>query len=269
MNIATPPPEAPLPEAMTSAALDALPGVRHAFLGRHGGVSGGVYASLNCGFGSDDDTGNVAENRARAMACLGLAENSLVTGYQVHAADVAVVEAPWPRGGAPRVDGMATRVPGIALGILTADCAPVLFADPRARVVGAAHAGWRGAQAGILEAVVAAMVELGARREEIRAAIGPAIGRASYEVGPEFPAPFLDEDAANRAFFDPAPRAGHFLFDLKGYAARRLAGAGLTNVCALPGNTCAEDDRYFSYRRACQRGEPDYGRDLSAICLAA
>lgn len=264
MNIAT-----PLPATQTAGPLDALPGVRHAFFGRRGGVSGGIYASLNCGFGSDDNAGNVAENRTRAMACLELMEESLVTGYQIHSAKVAVVEAPWPREEAPRVDGMATRVPGIALGILTADCAPVLFADPRARVVGAAHAGWRGARAGILEAVVSTMMELGARRENIRAAIGPAIERASYEVGPEFPAPFLEEDAANRAFFDPAPRAGHFLFDLKGYAARRLAGAGLADICVLPGDTGAEDSRYFSYRRACRRGEPDYGRDLSAICLAA
>jgi YfiH family protein len=252
---------------ITLGALDA-DGIRHGFFTRDGGVSGGIFASLNCGFGSGDDESKVAENRRRVAQALGQSPDRLVTSYQFHSAEAVAVERPWRRDDRPRADAMATRTPGIALGILTADCAPVLFADPTARVIGAAHAGWRGALGGVLEATVRAMVTLGAARERIAACIGPCIGRASYEVGPEFPAPFLAEDSANAAFFVAAPRAGHFLFDLAGYAARRLERLGIARIARTGGDTAAEPDRFFSYRRACLRKETDYGRALSAICLA-
>ncbi|MFQ5775458.1 MAG: peptidoglycan editing factor PgeF [Kiloniellaceae bacterium] len=257
----------PDPDMLTIGPLDELPGVRHAFFGRGGGVSEGPYRSLNCGFGSGDVAANVAENRARAMARIDLDHDRLVTAYQVHSNRVAVVERPWPRDRAPQVDALVTTRPGVALGVLSADCAPVLLADPKAAVVGAAHAGWRGALAGIVEAVVEAMVELGARRADIVAGIGPTIGRRSYEVGPEFPAPFMEQARDNRDFFRPAPRDGHFMFDLKGYVARRLAAAGVGNAQILPGDTCTQEARFFSYRRARLRGQRDYGRGLSAIYL--
>jgi YfiH family protein len=252
---------------ITLGALDA-DGIRHGFFTRDGGVSGGIFASLNCGFGSGDDESNVAENRRRVAQALGQPPDRLVTSYQFHSAEAVAVERPWRRDDRPRADAMATRTPGIALGILTADCAPVLFADPDAGVIGAAHAGWRGALGGVLEATVRAMVTLGAARERIAAGIGPCIGGASYEVGAEFPAPFLAEDPGNAAFFVAAPRAGHFLFDLAGYAARRLERLGIARIARTGGDTAAEPDRFFSYRRACLRKETDYGRALSAICLA-
>ena len=253
-------------EYLRASALD-LPGIRHGFFTRQGGVSEGTYASLNCGFGSSDEAAKVAENRARAMAVLGLAGDRLATCYQVHSPAVVVVDRPWPRGEAPRADAMVTRTPAIALGILTADCAPVLFADGEARIIGAAHAGWRGALSGVLEATVAAMEKLGAAPKRIRAAIGPSIGRQSYEVGPEFPAPFIAENAENAAFFRAAPRDGHFLFDLEGYVAARLQRLGLAPIETIPGDTAADADRFFSYRRSCHRKERDYGRELSAITL--
>lgn len=252
---------------LTTGVLNRIEGVRHAFFTRNGGVSQGIYASSNCGFGSRDAAAAVAENRARAMRRIDADPAKLVTLSQVHSADVVEVAAPWRRGDAPRADAMVTRVPGIVLGILTADCAPVLFADAEARVVGAAHAGWRGALSGVLEATVAAMCRMGASPRGIVAAIGPAIGRASYEVGPEFPAPFLAQDASNSAFFFPAETPGRHLFDLKGYAAARLAAAGLSEVAVLPNDTRMENRRFFSYRRACLRGEPNYGRQLSAILV--
>ncbi|MGE0744072.1 MAG: peptidoglycan editing factor PgeF [Rhodospirillales bacterium] len=250
------------------AVLDGAPGVRHAFFTRDGGVSGGIYASLNCGFGSGDRREDVAENRARALRRLDPDAGGLVTAHQVHSADAVTVTAPWKPGEAPRADAMVTDRPGVALGILTADCAPVLFADAGAGVIGAAHAGWRGALTGVLEATVAAMEGLGADRSRIRAAIGPCIGRASYEVGPEFPAPFLAADADAATLFDPSPRPGHHRFDLEGYAWRRLVRLGLAAVDAAGRDTCAEDAAFFSYRRTCLNGGRDYGRGLSAIVLA-
>jgi purine-nucleoside/S-methyl-5'-thioadenosine phosphorylase / adenosine deaminase len=252
---------------LTSDSLAALPGVRHGFFTREGGVSEGLYASLNCGLGSGDDPDCVAENRARAVARLGLPADRLATAYQVHSNRAALAETPWPADERPRVDALVTRTAGLALGILTADCVPVLFADRDAGVVAAAHAGWRGALDGILEATLAAMQRLGAGAASTLAAVGPAIEQPSYEVGPEFPAPFLAQDPANRDFFQTAPRAGHFLFDLKGYVTRRLAQAGVGRVESLAADTCAEPDRFFSYRRACLKGEPNYGRLLSAISL--
>jgi len=248
-------------------ALGAEP-IRHAFFTREGGVSAGIFASLNCGFGSRDDPAHVRENRRRAMAALGLGAERLATVFQIHSAAVATVDRVWPLDERPRADALVTRHPGIALGILTADCAPVLFADAAAGVIGAAHAGWRGALSGVLEATVAAMTALGAEPHRIAAGIGPAIQQASYEVGPEFPAPFLAEDRANAAFFRAAPRAGHFHFDLTGYAARKLERLGLSRIERAPGDTAADAQRFFSYRRSCLRQEPDYGRELSTIALA-
>lgn len=258
---------------MTSAtplecdALSGLDGVRHGFFTRGGGVSRGIYASLNCGLGSGDDAAAVLENRSRAMAAFGLAESALATAYQVHSARVALVERAWSHDGRPQVDGLVTRRPGVALGVLAADCTPVLLADPEARVVGAAHAGWRGAFAGIVEATIEAMESLGARRAAIRAAIGPSIAKDSYEVGPEFPGAFLAEDAANAAFFRPSERGGHFMFDLPGYVARRLGLLGLAKIGRLRRDTYAEPEHFFSYRRSTHDGAKDYGRGLSAIAL--
>ena len=241
--------------------------VRHGFFGRAGGVSEGLYRSLNCGYGSGDDPEAVHENRTRATAACGLSPSTLCTAYQVHSAEALVVSAPWKRKDAPRVDAMATATPGLALAILTADCAPVLMADREAGVIGAAHAGWRGALSGVLEAAVEAMRGLGARSNDIRAVIGPAIGAASYEVGPEFPAPFMERRAQDKELFAPAERDGHFLFDIAGYVARRLSDLGLTAVAATGGDTCAEAGRFFSYRRSVRLGEPDYGRNISIVAL--
>jgi YfiH family protein len=252
---------------ITLSTFDAAPGIRHAFFTREGGVSDGIFRSLNCGFGSGDAAECVAENRRRAMAALALPPDRLVTCYQVHSPTVVTVEEPWRREESPRADAMVTRQRGVALGILTADCAPILFADAAAGIVGAAHAGWKGALGGVLEATIAAMVGLGAASGRIAAAIGPCIGRRSYEVGPEFPAPFLAEHPGNRDFFTPARRDGHFMFDLAGYIARRLARAGLAAIGRAEGDTAGEAERFFSYRRGCLEGERDYGRLLSAIAL--
>jgi purine-nucleoside/S-methyl-5'-thioadenosine phosphorylase / adenosine deaminase len=247
--------------------LDVLDGdaIRHAFFTREGGVSGGVFASLNCGFGSADDPDKVARNRAIAMDELGLPDDRLVTCYQVHSATVLRVGHPWRREDAPRADGMVTDRPGIALGVLAADCAPVLFSDPEAGVIGAAHGGWRGALHGVMEATVAAMTALGAAPASIRAGIGPCIAQESYEVGPEFPGRFAAIDATSGGFFMSAARQGHFRFDLPGYIAHRLARLGLAAVGCAAHDTVADPERFFSYRRACLAGERDYGRALAAI----
>ncbi len=252
---------------LTVGPLNEIAHIRHGFFSRDGGVSDGPFASLNCGYGSGDDPAKVTENRARAMKRLDLDGNRLVTAYQTHSAEVAVVEEPWNREDAPRVDGLVTTQPRLALGILTADCAPVLMADAKARVIGAAHAGWRGALNGILEAVIEAMIELGARRNTIVVGVGPTIGQRSYEVGPEFPAPFLEQAENNGELFYLGRRKGHFMFDLKCYIARRLDRAEVKRIQVLPCDTCAEDNRFFSYRRACLRREKDYGRGLSVIYL--
>jgi purine-nucleoside/S-methyl-5'-thioadenosine phosphorylase / adenosine deaminase len=253
---------------ITLDALDCDNGIRHAFFTRRGGVSTGLFAALNCGFGSGDDFGKVARNRALAAAELDLSPDRLVSCHQVHGTEIVTVERPWRREDNPRADGMVTEVPGIALGILAADCAPVLFADPDAGVVGAAHGGWRGALAGVAEATVAAMARLGARAERIRAGIGPCIGQGSYEVGPEFERTFAEADPDSPAFFVRAERPGRFRFDLPGYIAHRLARLGLAAVQQSGHDTAAEEDLFFSYRRACLRGEKDYGRGLAAIALA-
>ncbi len=254
---------------ITANALDGISGVRHAFFTRRGGVSEGAYASPNCGYGSGDDPRRVGANRVRAAGKLGLAGGTLATAYQTHSAAVAVADGAWDPDHPPRVDGLVTGTPGVAIGVLAADCAPVLFADPRAGVIGAAHAGWRGARAGILEATVEAMTGLGARAADIVAGIGPCIGPESYEVGPEFHAEFVAEDARNRDFFAPDASGARFLFDLPGYVGRRLSRLDLKAVEVLPVDSCADEERFFSYRRATRRGEEAYGRGLSAIVLDA
>jgi polyphenol oxidase len=248
------------------APLQAL-GISAAFFTREGGVSEGLYAALNCGYGSGDDPEAVRENRRRAMERFDLSPDALVTLYQVHSPTVVEVEQPWRPGGAPKADGMVTAKRGVALGILTADCAPVLFADAEAGVIGAAHAGWRGAFTGVLEETVAAMTRLGASPAKIRAAIGPCIAQSSYEVGPEFHERFVSAESDNAAFFCASSRRSHHLFDLGGYVTRRLESLGLAEILTTGEDTAADAARYFSYRRATLAGEKDYGRLLSAIAL--
>ena len=250
-----------------SAALDADAGVRHGFFTRLGGVSEGPFAALNCGFGSGDSPHRVLRNRAIAMDCLGLPADRLVTARQIHSAAVVTVERPWRREEAPRADGLVTATAGIALGVLAADCAPILFHEPVAKVIGAGHAGWRGALAGTAEAVIAQMTALGAERHRIRAAIGPCIAQGSYEVGPEFPQPFLANRHAAASHFIEAPRDGHFLFDLGGYLADRIIRAGVATVEVVPHDTFAEETHFFSYRRSCLRSERLFGLGLSAVVL--
>ncbi len=253
---------------ITLGCLGDLDGIRHGFMTRQGGVSQGIYASLNCGIGSNDDPARVRENRDRALALAGLGESRLLTAYQVHSPAVAVVPQAWADDARPRVDAMVTKTKGLALGVLSADCVPVLFADPEAQVIGAAHAGWRGALTGVLQATVQAMCDLGARAAQIRAAIGPCIGVASYEVGAEFPAPFLAQDPAHARFFHPGARDGHSMFDIEGYVIALLEGLTLAAVEAAHRDTCGEREAFFSYRRSVLRGEPDYGRHVSLIGLA-
>jgi YfiH family protein len=242
-----------------------LADVPHGFFGRRGGVSMGELASLNCGLGSGDDPALIAENRRRVADAV-LPGAALAGVYQVHGNRCVTIDAATDLAARPEADALATRTPGILLGILTADCVPILFADREAGVVGAAHAGWKGAIAGVAEATLAAMEELGARREAITAAIGPCIGRASYEVDEGFVERFLADDPANEHFF-AAGRPGHAMFDIAAYVAARLAAAGVGTVAIGGQDTCAEEAGYYSYRRACLRGEGGYGRQLSVIGL--
>jgi YfiH family protein len=242
-------------------------GLRHAFFTRAGGVSEGVYASLNGGLGSHDAPDHVAENRTRMCAQLGLASDRLVSLYQVHSAVVVTVEAPFPAADRPKADAMVTRVPGLALGIATADCGPILFADPENGVVGAAHAGWKGALTGVIAATVQAMEALGARRQQIVAVLGPTIGQASYEVGPDFIARFRAEAPGQERFLGAANRDGHAQFDLPGFILARLGEAEIGEAAMLGLCTYADPERFYSYRRTTHRGEADYGRLISAIAL--
>jgi len=239
--------------------------VPHGFLGREGGVSRGVCAGLDVGLRGAPATPEVAENRARVVAAI-LPGAALLTAWQVHSADAVAVAAPWDDAARPRADALVTDRPGLLLGILTADCAPVLLADADASVVGAAHAGWKGALAGVTDACLLAMERLGADRARIAAAIGPCIARASYEVDDAFARRFEQADPANERFLAPA-RPGHHRFDLEAYVAARLAAAGITRVEALGLDTYADERRFFSYRRATHRGEPDYGRQVAVIGL--
>lgn len=253
---------------IVSPLMAELPGVRHAFFTRQGGVSEGVFTSLNVGRGSGDDPAAVAENRTRAAAALGRTADELSTCYQIHSARPVVTET--PLGAArPEGDAVVTRTPGVLCGALAADCAPVLIADPEARVVAAVHAGWRGALAGVVEAAVAAMTQLGASPGRMRAAVGPCIGPASYEVGLEFLEAFTAASAANARFFVAGARAEKRLFDLPAFVLSRLAAAGVTRAAWTGHDTLADEARFFSNRRAVHHGERDYGRLLSAITLEA
>jgi YfiH family protein len=252
---------------LTDDRLTALDGVRHGFFTREGGVSTGIFSSLNCGLGSKDHPEHVRENRTRVAGALGVAPQSLVTAFQVHGTDTVRVDVAWPQDARPKADALVTDRPGIALAVGVADCAPVLLADADARVVGAAHAGWRGAFDGILESAVEAMERLGARRDRIVAAIGPTISRNAYEVGTEFIERFQTADIANRRFFYPAAKPGHAYFDLPAYVGARLRRMKLAAVANLDRCTYTDEDRFFSYRRSVHRGEADYGRQLAAIVL--
>lgn len=248
-----------------SARLAAAPGLRHAFFSREGGVSQGIYAGLNAGVGSNDDPAHVAENRRRMAQTLGVAPSHFLTVHQVHSPDVVVATGPWT-GERPRADALVTQVPGLAIGATAADCGPVLFADPTARVIGAAHAGWKGALTGVLESTLGAMETLGASRTNTIAAIGPLIRQPSYEVGAEFVMRFTDFDPAYARFFAPSVRPSHAMFDLGGFIHARLEKAGVgmiddTGIDTYP------SEQFFSYRRTTHRGELDYGRHVHSIVL--
>jgi hypothetical protein len=253
---------------MIEADVLRLGGLSHGFFTREGGHSSGRFSSLNCGMGSGDDRAVVQKNRALVAGRLGVRPEALLSAYQVHSPDAALVQGPWPEDGErPRVDGLVTATPGVALGVLTADCGPVLFADPEARVIGAAHAGWKGALAGVTSRTLALMESVGAARGRIIAVVGPTISQAAYEVGPEFPVRFTEADPANARYFVPSERPGHARFDLPRYLADRLRAEGVGTVVNLSLCTFSDEDRFFSYRRATHRNEKDYGRLISAIAL--
>jgi YfiH family protein len=248
-----------------SSLLSAIPGLRHAFFTREGGVSGGIYQGLNGGLGSNDDAADVAENRRRMAGQMGVAPDRFLSLHQIHSPDAVVATGPWS-GDKPRADALVTRTEGLAIGVTAADCGPILFVDPAARVIGAAHAGWKGALTGIIESTVDAMEKLGADRSGVVAAIGPLIRQHSYEVGGEFVERFLDADAGNAAYFIAADRAGHSMFDLAGYIRMRLENAGVLMIDDIGVDTYS-DERFYSYRRSVHRKEPDYGRHVHAIAL--
>jgi polyphenol oxidase len=249
-----------------SDALLGLPGIRHAFFTREGGVSTGIYSGLNGGIGSGDERAAVLENRSRMANALGVPAHHLLGLYQIHSPDVIVVEQPFGEE-RPKADAMVTKVAGLALGISTADCGPLLFADPSARIIGAAHAGWKGAFSGIVEATVSAMEGLGATREAIVAVLGPTIGPGAYEVGPEFFERFIADDEDNESFFLPSDEPDKAYFNLPGYIAARAGAAGIGRFADVSLCTYSDEERFYSYRRATHRGEADYGRLISAIVI--
>jgi YfiH family protein len=249
-----------------SPLLSAIPGLRHAFFDRDGGVSEGIYQSLNGGIGSQDDPAHVTENRRRMATHLGVTPTRFLTAFQIHSPDVATVTAPWDTASRPRADAIVTRTEGLAIGVTAADCGAILFVDPSARVIGAAHAGWKGALTGVLESTVAAMQKLGADRAGIVAAIGPLIRQHSYEVGAEFVERFNLADADNAGFFIPSSRENRAMFDLAGFIRMRLENAGVLMIDDTGIDTYS-DERFYSYRRSVHRGEPDYGRHVHAIVL--
>ena len=248
-------------------ALSRIPEIRHGFFERNGGASKGLYASLNCGLGSDDNKELVLQNRSQVASRLNLTAEQLTNVHQYHSPDIVTVSEPWDVADAPKADGMVTNVSNIGLGILTADCAPVLFADQKAGVIGAAHAGWRGAVAGVTDNIITAMENLGADRSSITAVIGPTISRTAYEVGPEFFATFIEQDESHTQFFIPSTRDDHHMFDLPGYVIQRLQRANLASVSWVEMCTYAQEDKFFSYRRATHNKEKDYGRQISVITL--
>jgi polyphenol oxidase len=251
---------------LASPLLSAIPGLRHAFFSREGGVSSGIYGSLNAGIGSNDDPANVAENRRRMAEQMGVQPPHFLTVHQTHSPNVVVATAPWDNGSRPMADAIVTRIGGLAIGASAADCGPILLVDPNARVIGAAHAGWKGALTGVLESAIDAMETLGAERNGMIAAIGPLIRQPSYEVGAEFVERFIDADSDNALFFMPSVRDGHSMFDLAGYIRRRLENAGVLMIDDIGINTYT-DENFFSYRRSVHRKEPDYGRHVHAIAL--
>jgi YfiH family protein len=253
---------------LVSSLLAAIPGLRHAFFTREGGVSDGVYDSLNGGLGSRDDPANVAENRRRMAQRLGVAPSHFLNVHQIHSPDAIVATGPWESPARPKADAIVTRAEGLAIAVTTADCGPILLVDPKARVIGAAHAGWKGALTGILESTIDAMEKLGAERNSMVAAIGPLIRQPSYEVGNEFIERFIKADADNALFFLPGERDGHAMFDLPGFIRMRLENAGVLMIDDLGADTYA-DERFYSYRRSVHRKEPDYGRLVHAIALEA
>jgi len=250
-----------------AAAIKTIGHLRHGFFTREGGQSRGIYASLNCGYGSGDNPDRVAENRAIVAGELGVQRERLMTAWQWHSADVHVAEEPWDVLQPLKADAMVTNVPGIALGALTADCTPVLFADQAQPVVGVAHAGWKGALAGVIAATLQAMERLGAERERVVAAIGPTISQANYEVGPEFQVRFVAADPCHARFFRLSERADHFMFDLPGFVRMQLERSGLASVEDVALCTYGDKSRFFSYRRTTHAGESDYGRQISAIAI--
>ena len=276
-----------MPNPITADCLADLAGIRHGFFTREGGVSQGIYAGLNCGAGSKDDRAHVMENRARVAAHLGAAPGSLLTCYQIHSASAVIVTKPWVTKPwvtepwvtkpwvtepwtletMPKGDALVTNVPGLAIGALAADCAPILFADPQAKVIAAAHAGWKGALNGILESTITTMASIGAKRNRIRAALGPCIGPAAYEVGPEFEENFLKVNPDYARFFRRASLDARPYFDLPAFVLERLAAAGLDTVENCSQCTYSDESRLYSYRRTTHRREPDYGRQVSAIVL--
>ena len=242
--------------------------MRHGFFTRENGHSTGLYASLNTGLGSHDDRETVMRNRAQIAGTLGVPVARLIAPYQQHSADAVIATEAWPAQHGPRADAVVTATPGLAISINTADCTPILFADPKAGVIGAAHAGWKGALGGVIKWTVAAMEEAGASRGDISAAVGPTISQEAYEVGPEYQQRFVEEDARFARFFVPAERDTHFMFDLPGFVEMRLREAGVGTVENLKICTYSDEQRFFSYRRTTHRKEPDYGRQLSAIVLS-
>ncbi|MEK1929593.1 MAG: peptidoglycan editing factor PgeF [Pararhizobium sp.] len=239
--------------------------MKHGYFTRAGGVSEGIYRGLNVGLGSNDERSNIHENRARVSAWFGAEPQKLATVHQIHSPDAIIVDGSYDGARAP-ADALVTATPGLVIGVLSADCGPVLFADAEAGVIGAAHAGWKGALGGVLESTIDAMISLGARRENIIASLGPSISRRNYEVGSEFIERFLEQDPGYETFFAPSPRKGHAMFDLPGLTIKRL-----TEACVMAENldicTYADEERFFSYRRTTHRSEPDYGRQISAISI--
>lgn len=254
-------------EVLQADNLQSLSSIKHGFFTRKGGVSAGIYASLNGGLSGDNEFSNAMENRRRVAGHLTVKPENFLTCYQIHSPDVVTVTEPWSPNARPQADAMVTNVPEIALGILTADCGPLLFVDPKAGVIGGAHAGWRGALTGVIENTLDAMEKIGANKKNIHAALGPCIWQNSYEVGPEFPAPFLAENPDYQKFFRPAFKSDHYMFNLPGYIEAKLYAAKVASFETSPADTLADEGRFFSYRRACLKGEMKTGSLMSVITL--
>lgn len=250
---------------LTAPNLTAISGLRHGFFTRKDGHSTGLYKSLNCGLGSDDDQQTVHKNRATCARALGVSPGHIVTAHQEHTPNAVTVKVPWSTDSAPIADGLTSQTPGLALAVLTADCVPVLFAESNSKVIGVAHAGWKGALNGVIENTIQSMIDLGAEKSSIMAAVGPCIGPRSYQVGPEFADRFIMTDKKNGDYFSLEDEKGCSYFDIGAYVQDRALATGIHSVERLPADTCAQDEMFYSYRRSCLKGEPDYGRQLSGI----